>query len=91
METGTFIIVKAGVNSTYGGGAVFVELEGIQPPIPLHWYQIPVQWESQMLAVALAAITGNLSVSAQVGSVGIPAEAGPSSEPMCFTLHLALR
>lgn len=91
MEIGTFKVVKAGVNSTYGGGAVFVQLQGLQPPIPLHWYQIPVQWESQMLAVALAAISENLNVDAQVGSVGIPGEAGPSSEPMCFTLHLIAR
>lgn len=91
MGNGKFKVVQAGVNSTYGGGAVFVQLQPLNSDSPAQWYQIPVQWESQMLAVALAAISGNLDVNAAVGSVSIAAEAGSSSEPMCYTLHVEPR
>ena len=89
-------VIQAGVNSIYGGGvpptgAVFVKLTDLSTP-PLHtdkWFEVAPPWDSQALAVALAAITSGLDVDVHVGTVGAPGETGPSGEPWCFTIHLA--
>jgi hypothetical protein len=73
------LVDAAGVNTTYGGGAVFVKLQGT-------WYQIGPQFESQMLAVALAAVSSGKKVDASVGNT--TGETGSSGEYMCFTLHM---
>lgn len=91
MFKGRFKVTHAGVNSVYGGGAIFVSLQGVDPVTSQQWYQVPVQWESQILAVALAAIASNFEVDAEVGTKSVAAEVGSSGEPMIYTFNLIAR
>lgn len=89
-------VVRTGVNTTYGGapfvpggqgsGAVWVWLADTSIP-PLHdrWFEILPPWDSQILAVALAAISSSKEVEVYVGD---NTEVGPAGEPVCYAMHL---
>lgn len=94
------IVVQAGVNTTWGGapynsqhpegsGAVWVWLRDSATPVRHdRWFEVLPPWDSQILAVALAAISSGKNVMVTVSDSSVSGELGPAGEPLCYTMHL---
>ena len=87
------VVLRAGPASEYGGnghGAVFVWLRDTEANPPRHdaYFEIPLPWANQGLAVALAAITSGKRTLTRVGQIGNPSESNSQGDPICYRLLL---